>query len=171
VESSDFDLIFSALEAENVRYLVVGGVAVVLHGVPRFTADLDLVIALDHDNVLATITALERLGYRPRAPVAAIGLADAEVRREWIHDKDLIVFAFWSPEHPATEIDIFVEEPFSFDDAFARATVARLDSGNVRVVSISDLLELKRRAGRPRDLDDIAALEAVVKAIAEEPDE
>lgn len=51
---SDFHRIFQALEASGVRYLVVGGVAVVLHGHPRFTADLDLVVSLDPDNALAT---------------------------------------------------------------------------------------------------------------------
>jgi hypothetical protein len=161
VDPSDFDLIFAALQAEKVRYIVVGGVAVVLHGVPRFTADLDLLLALDAANVRAALAALARLGYRPRAPVAAEGLADAAVRKQWIEDKGLTVFALWSPDHPATEVDIFVEEPIPFDDAFARASSADLGSATVRVVSVPDLIELKRRAGRPRDLEDIAALEAL----------
>lgn len=163
MEASDFDLIFAALRAANARYLVVGGVAVVLHGSPRFTADLDLVIALDTDNVHATLGALEQLGYRPRAPVPAGGLADPEVRRSWIEDKGLIVFALWSPDHPATEIDLFVEEPFVFDDAYARLVRADLGTTTVDVASLEDLLALKRKAGRPKDLADITALEALAQ--------
>src|SRR5262245_41439163 len=118
---SDFETIFAALETAKARYLVVGGVAVVMHGLPRFTADLDLVLALDELNVKAAMNALGRHGYRPRAPVPAEDFANAEIRRTWIADKGLTVFSLWSPEHPATEIDLFVEEPFPFDEAYARA--------------------------------------------------
>jgi hypothetical protein len=155
---SDFDLVFAALEKRQVRYLVVGGVAVVLQGYPRFTADLDLIVALDHSNVTAAMEALTSLSFRPRAPVGALELADPEKRREWIRDKGLVVFSLWSPAHPATEIDVFVEEPFPFAPAFERATRVSLGSISVRVAAIPDLILLKQRAGRPKDLDDIQKL-------------
>lgn len=159
--STDFDDIFGALQAANVRYLVVGGVAVVLHGLPRFTADLDLIIALDAPNVLAAMSALGALGYRPRAPVPAEQIADPDIRRSWIAEKGLTVFSLWSPHHPATEIDVFVEEPFPFAPAYARALRASLGEIEVTVASLEDLVALKRAAGRPKDLADIAALEAL----------
>ena len=159
---SDFELIFQALEKARVQYLVVGGVAVVLHGHPRFTADLDLILALEPPNVLAAIAALGQLGYRPRAPVPVEQFANAEIRREWIRDKGLTVFSLWSPNHPATEIDLFVEEPFPFVDAYRRATRADLDGIPVTVASIPDLIDLKHRASRPKDLEDIRALEALL---------
>ncbi len=52
------ETIFAALQRAEVRHLVVGGVAVVLHGHPRFTADLDLVPALDTANARAAVAAL-----------------------------------------------------------------------------------------------------------------
>jgi hypothetical protein len=79
---SDFDLIFAALGKRKVRYLIVGGVAVVLHGIPRFTADIDLVLALDKANVLAALDALAGLGYWPRAPVPLLDFADPALRRD-----------------------------------------------------------------------------------------
>ncbi len=159
---SDFDLILAALERRKVRYLVVGGVAVVLHGCPRFTADLDLVVALDSPNVVAAMEALASLGYRPRAPVSGLDFADAEKRREWVQDKDLVVFGLWSPDHPATEVDIFVEEPFPFDEARARCVRAALGSIEVPIASVADLIALKRKAGRPKDEEDIRRLEEIV---------
>ena len=69
------------------------------------------------------------------------------------------MFSLRSPAHPATEIDLFVEEPFPFDEAYARASRADLGKATVVVASIADLIALKRRAGRPKDLIDIAALE------------
>jgi predicted nucleotidyltransferase len=165
VAESDFDIVLAALEERKVRYLVVGGVAVVLHGYARFTADLDLVIALDAPNVTAAMEALSSLGYRPRAPVAADDFADPGKRREWIREKGLTVFGLWSPEHPATEVDIFVEEPFapsSMDEALVRATRAQLGANTITVVSIPDLIALKRKAGRPKDLEDIEKLQEIL---------
>jgi predicted nucleotidyltransferase len=160
---SDFDLILAALEQRRVRYLVVGGVAVVLHGCPRFTADLDLVVALDRPNVVAAMEALSSLGYRPRAPVPGLDLADAEKRRAWVRDKGLTVFGLWSPAHPATEVDLFVEEPFPFDEAYARSVRVALGPADVSVASVADLIDLKRKAGRPKDEEDIRRLEEMLE--------
>jgi hypothetical protein len=155
---SDFDVVFAALAKRKVRYLVVGGVAVVLHGVPRFTADIDLVLALDRANVLAALDALAGLAYQPRAPVSLLDFADPSSRRDWIEDKGLTVFSLWSPNHPATEIDLFIEEPFPFEEVFARATRVDLGENQITVASVADLIELKRRADRPRDREDIERL-------------
>jgi uncharacterized protein (DUF1330 family) len=67
----EIERVLAALERAGVRYLVVGGVAVVLHGFLRTTADLDLVIQLDPANVRRALDALTDLGYQPRAPVPA----------------------------------------------------------------------------------------------------
>jgi hypothetical protein len=159
----DLERIFAALEASRARYLVVGGVAVVLHGHPRFTADLDLVIALDRPNLRAALDALERLGYRPRAPVTFEQFVDPDVRRNWIEDKGMTVLSLWSPGLPATEIDVFASEPFAFDAAFARAVRSDLGTTRVTVASIPDLIALKRQAGRPQDLEDVRTLEAIAR--------
>ncbi len=156
--AGDFERVFRALEAAKVRYLVVGGVAVVLHGHLRFTADLDLVVQLEETNVRNAITALQALGFNPRAPVDPMELADATTRRSWIRDKGLTVFSLWSVEMPGTEVDLFVEEPFDFDDADTRAISADLGGIVVRVVGRDDLIAMKRAVGRPKDLEDAAVL-------------
>jgi hypothetical protein len=163
VGASDFELVFASLQRDDVRYLVVGGVAVVLHGHPRFTADLDLVVALDPGNAARALAALGRLGYRPRDPVDAAQFADPSVRQRWMDEKGLTVFTLWSPAHPATEVDLFVREPFPFDEAWARATTIDLGGVRVPVASIEDLVALKRAAGRPKDLEDVRVLEALAR--------
>jgi hypothetical protein len=161
VSAGDLDLVFLALQRAEVRYLVVGGVAVVLHGHPRFTADLDLVVALEPANVRAAVAALAALGYRPRAPVDASLLADTSARTAWIAEKDLTVLSLWSPAHPATEVDLFVREPFRFEEAATRALVVDLGGVRVPVAGLEDLIAMKRAAGRPKDLEDIRQLEAI----------
>lgn len=160
---SDLERIFAALEASGARYLVVGGVAVVLHGHLRFTADLDLALALDGPNVDAALATLEGLGYRPRAPVALRAFADPEQRADWARTKEMTVFSLWSADFPGTEIDLFLADPFPFDAAWARRLRADLDGVVVNVASLADLIEMKRRAGRPQDLEDVRALEALAR--------
>ena len=161
--------IFRAFHDAEVRYLVVGGVAVVLHGHPRFTADLDLVVELAASNASAAIAALQTLGYRPRAPVRAEDFAVETIRASWREDKGLTVFSLWSPSYPGTEVDLFVEEPFDFGEAWSRRLDALLDDGTtVHVVGIDDLRALKASVGRPKDVDDIAQLDAISRATLED---
>jgi hypothetical protein len=159
--TGDFDAIFAALAAADVRYLVVGGVAVVLHGHTRFTSDLDLVVSLEEANARRALTALNELGYRPRAPVDALAFADEPTRRSWIEEKHMTVFSLWSPSRPATSVDLFVKEPFDFDEALGRALHVDLDGVTVTAASIRDLVALKRVAGRAKDIEDIAELLAI----------
>jgi len=161
--AGSLEAIFAALGRAQVRYLVVDGVAVVLHGHPRFTADLDLVLALEEANIRSALGALGALGYSPGAPFAADDLADPERRSEWVRAKGITVFSLSSAEHPATEVDLFVEEPFPFEQAYPRAVWADLGETRVPIASIADLVEMKRRAGRPQDLEDVQHLEAIAR--------
>ena len=151
--------VLATLNAGGVRYLVAGGVAVVLHGHLRTTADLDLVVALDPDNARRTIQALQSIGFVPRAPVPAAQFADPAARARWIADKGLTVFSLWSERVPGLEVDLFVESPLDFEQAWTRRVEVQLDATSTRVVSLPDLIAMKRAAGRPQDLADVEALE------------
>lgn len=156
---TEIERVLRALETAGVRYLVVGGVAVVLHGHPRFTADLDLAIALDPANVHAAFGALSTLGYRPRVPVSADVFADPAARGRLVAEKGMTVLSFASPALAMTEVDVFADPPFGFEETHARAAHVGLGELSVPVASIEDLIAMKRRAGRPKDLEDAAVLE------------
>ncbi len=161
---SDLLRVFAALEASGAKYLVVGGVAVVLHGHLRVTADVDLVVKLEPANARAAMQALAGLGFRPRAPVAIEDFADATMRKSWIAEKGLTVFSLWNAAMRGTEVDVFVAEPFDFDATYARAIHATIDGVRVSVVALDDLIALKRAAGRVKDEEDIRALLALKNA-------
>lgn len=156
--AGDIEQVLEALGQAEVRYLVVGGVAVVLHGHLRATADLDLVVQLEEGNLLRALAALESLGYRPRAPVAVQAFADPQLRASWIRDKGLTVFSLWSDRFPQLEIDLFASEPFPFEEAYARAVRVPLGGQVATVASLGDLIAVKRAAGRPQDLRDVESL-------------
>jgi hypothetical protein len=154
-----FEAVAKALNEAGVRYLVAGGLAVNAHGYVRFTADIDLVIALDTNNIISTFAALARIGYRPTVPVTASQFADATQRQRWIEEKGMQVLNFFSDCHRETSVDVFVYEPFDFEREYERALVGEIAPGlPARFVSISTLIRMKEAAGRPRDLDDVQHL-------------
>lgn len=154
---------FEALNEGQVRYVVVGGLATVLHGHARLTADIDLVIDLSPAEARKALGVLVGLGLRPRVPVDPLAFADSEIRGQWIREKGMRVFSLWDPANPMRQVDLFVEHPVDFDELWSRSEVIPLTRTVVRIASIPDLIYLKRLAGRPQDLLDIDALEILLR--------
>lgn len=152
------DVLLSLVET-GCRFLIAGGVAVNLHGIPRMTQDLDLVVDLDPENVLGLVETLLRLGYRPRAPVDPRGLADPAQREAWIRDKGLKALSFHHPAQPFLVVDVLLDVPVEYSGAVAHAVTADLGSMSVQLVSIDDLIRMKTAANRPQDRSDIEHLE------------
>lgn len=160
---TSLEIIVKALNKHNIRYLIVGGLAVAAHGYGRVTLDVDLVIELLPDNARLAIETLSTLGYKPIAPVDALDFADAEKRREWIEHKNMVVFSLYSDEHPLTPVDLFVSEPFDFNIEYDRATVGELLEGeNARFVCLETLIDMKKATGRPKDDEDARQLQLIV---------
>jgi hypothetical protein len=156
-----FEDFFRPLNENGVRYVVVGGFAVVLHGHPRMTADIDLAVDLDPKAAALAIQTLTGMGLRPRVPVAPEAFADAAQRERWVEERGMRVFNLYDPNDPLRSVDLFVEHPIPFEELWARSELIALPSGDVRVASIDDLIEMKRIAGRRQDSEDIEALEAL----------
>jgi predicted nucleotidyltransferase len=151
--------VFQKFNEKNLDYVIIGGVALVLHGVVRMTADLDLVVALERDNLQLLLDAMKELGYRPRVPVQPEALLDPEIRTSWINDKNMEVFSFYDPGKPLALVDIIIREAISYQEIRGRAVLIAVDGLKVPVVAVEDLIRLKKIAGRPQDLEDIKSLE------------
>jgi hypothetical protein len=173
MERHSVEAIVAALNVANVRYLIAGGLAVVAHGHVRFTADIDLMLSLEPDNVGRAIEALSRLGYQPRVPVPFTAFADAEQRALWARERQMTVFSVYSAQHPATEVDIFAQAPIDFEGAYASRRLMPVAPGVIAsFVGLADLLEMKRKAGRHQDNVDIEALTALARDVNDgEPNE
>jgi hypothetical protein len=149
--------LFRDLNDRGGRYVVVGGLAVVLHGHLRATGDVDLVVDLAPDQVARTLAALEGAGFQPYVPVAATDFADPLQRAAWVREKGMMVFSL-RPPSGVPMVDLFLEHPIPFDQLWIRSVVVTLRGVPVRIASIDDLIALKRQAGRPEDLADSEAL-------------
>lgn len=138
------------LEAHRVRWLLIGGHAVFLHGYPRLTADVDFAYAPDPENARRLYGALlEFWG----GSVPAVNSAD-ELAQEGM------IFQFGVPPN---RIDLLSRvSGISFDAAWARRIEVEVLGGpaplTIPVISLADLRAAKRAAGRPKDLDDLENL-------------
>lgn len=149
---------FRSLEQHGVRYLVVGGVAVNLHGAERMTADVDLMLALDADNLRRFFAAVEVFGFKPVVPATLEQLCDAQALERWARDKHMLAFALRPAEDSAPTVDILVKPVVEFEAAYPRRLRVDVDGIGVSVAAAGDLIALKSGTGRQIDEADIRAL-------------
>ncbi len=163
MKAASFHAIVEALDAARVRFIVVGGLAVIAHGYLRVTRDADIVIELVPDNIAHAFEALAGIGYRPTVPVSAEQFADPDTRRGWRDKKHMQVLQFWSDAHPGAKLDVFIEHPFDFESewniAKKEATGAR--ATEIRFATIPTLIKMKQVADRPEDRIDIEYLRKI----------
>jgi len=159
MEVRSIETIVKALNDAGVQYLIVGGLAVNAHGYERLTVDVDLVIGLQPENIKHALHALQAAGYQMSIPVTPEDFANPELREILRKEKNMLVLRLWSDVHRRTPIDVFVYEPFDFQEEFARAKWEPVAGGaRAPVVSYETLMAMKKQAGRDKDLLDIQAL-------------
>jgi hypothetical protein len=156
-----YEEVFRKLADKNVKYSVAGGVALVLHGVVRLTADIDLIVEMSTENLQKFITAMNDLGYKPKPPVKVEDFINPLNRKAWKEDKGMKVFSFYHPFKPMNLVDVFVNEPINFDEIEREVVIFEARGIKIPVISKKHLKFLKTKAHRPQDIADIEALEAL----------
>lgn len=147
--NQDYFDMFAALNAANVRYLVVGAYAVGFHVEPRTTKDIDIWVEATAENAQRLFKALAEFG----APLENVTVADF-CNEEMVYQIGV----------PPNRIDIIMGlEGVAFDDAWQNRVEAPYDGQKVTMIGREELIEVKKRAGRPQDVEDLKALEAVRK--------
>jgi hypothetical protein len=151
----DIGDLIEVLARHEVDYVVIGGVATQVHGHRRTTMDLDLTPDPDPENLRRLGAALAELEARPREP----GFEKAEIPAT---DPERLAIAEIVPPLTTRHGQVHIlKEPKgarAFEQLREAALVVELDGVEVAIVSLDDLIRMKRAAGRPADLDDIAAL-------------
>lgn len=151
--SDDFHDLLAAFEEAGAEYLLIGGYAVSLLSVPRYTKDIDLWVGTSPDNLDRVAAALEAFG----APPPAIDNIKTG------GDDEIVWFG-----SPPGRVDILKSIPgVAFSSAYENRTVVPLGDVTASVISIDDLITAKLAAGRPQDLLDVEALRAARAEIKE----
>ena len=144
-----FGRILADLNRAGVRYVLIGGIALIRHGVVRATRDVDAILTPDEDNLdrLRTLIAEWGATHPDGSPIPASAIAVGKT----IHLAT-----------PHGDLDLLAERasPLSFDELMARADTRRVDGVEAPICSLADLVALKRIASRERDLVDLSDLEA-----------
>lgn len=155
---ADYQSLLREFEAKKLRYLIVGGVAVNLHGYPRFTNDIDILLALDHENLATMARIMEAHSYQQRLPVSIQELEDSDKVRKLMKDKELVAYSFIHAQEPQFNIDVLVGASLNFEKFSKQMMTAEVWGLQIPVVSIDDLITMKRASDREKDVQDVVAL-------------
>lgn len=150
--------LFSALDRHQIDYVLIGGLAISLHGIERATMDIDVTVAMTPKNLSALVAMARGLGMTPVLPIELDNLTDLDQLARWHRERNLEAFALRAPGATGVTLDVLLYPPVDF--ATLRTQAVTLKAGEVPVVvaSIDDLIALKEAVGRPIDLSDIEHL-------------
>jgi len=134
------------LRAEAVEYLLVGGWAVIYHGYPRTTKDIDIWIAVSQDNAERVVRVLRKFGFDVPPPVQLL-LEDDRILRIGAEPNQIEIMTSASGVR--------------FEDCYRDRIETTLDNESVSMINLRDLRINKRAAGRLKDLADLEELPGV----------
>ena len=157
-----YEEILREFQKQKVKYVLVGGIAVNLLGFLRSTADMDILVEMSDENLRKVVSILKKEGYRVKQPVDPMGIADEHTRHDWIRHKHMKAFNFYK-EDELKEVDIIIESPVSFTEAKKSALRIKIDDTLLPVISIDNLIKMKRNTGRGVDKFDIEELKKIKK--------
>lgn len=155
--------LFSKLEEQKVRYLICGGLAVNIYGIPRMTADIDLLLDFNEQNLLAFENVMNDIGYKPTLPIKLSSLFDFEKRKLLRDEKNLIAFSFFNQANNLMSVDVLLDLPITFDMLWKNKTIRKFESTEIYLVSVDNLIKLKEYSGREQDKQDIIYLKQYKK--------
>ena len=144
----------------KVKYVIVGGMAINLHGFLRSTLDMDILVEMTDENLKKVVTILKKKGYRVMQPVDPMGIADRQTRHDWIRNKHMKAFNFYK-DAELKEVDIIIDAPVSYETAKKNKVDFKTDIGLLPVISIDDLIRMKKKAGRVADRVDVEQLKRI----------
>ena len=143
--NQDFKEFIQSLNDNAVRYLVVGGYAVALHGYPRYTKNMDIWVEMATENASRVIKALDQFGF---------GSLDLKAADFMIPDQIIQL------GYPPRRIDILTTLPgVEFSDCYASRVTTDMDGVSVNFIDLENLKKNKKATGHHQDLADLEALE------------
>ena len=146
----------TALNEANVRYAIVGGYAVALHGGIRGTLDIDIALRWTLKDLSKMEAALISIGLVSRLPISATDVF--QFRDEYIRNRNLIAWNFHNPDDPSQQVDVII----NFDAKSKKVLKKRLRNTDIPLLNIQDLIQMKKTSARPQDIEDVNALKQLL---------
>lgn len=146
--------LFAALN-RRVDYVLIGGLAILLHGIERATMDIHATVAMTPDNLSALVEMARELGMTPALSVALESLSNLDQLAQWHHERNLEAFAPRAPGLSDVTLDILLYPPVDYAQMRSRSVTFLAGDVPVVIASIDDMIALKQTVGHPIDLADI----------------
>ncbi|HRJ88848.1 MAG TPA: nucleotidyltransferase [Pyrinomonadaceae bacterium] len=141
----DFKEFLKLLEANEVKYLLVGGYAVGVYGYPRPTGDIDIWVSNAPKNAERAIEALRQFGFDSPDLSPSLLMLEKSIIRMGV---------------PPFKIEVITHiDGVKFDECYPRKNRIEIDGCPASVICLEDLLINKKASGRPKDLNDVIELE------------
>ncbi|MDX2191290.1 MAG: hypothetical protein SFY32_15665 [Bacteroidota bacterium] len=150
--------LLTQFEKANVKYVLCGGLAVNLYGVPRATADIDILIDLTMENIQKFMEVLVTNNFVSQIPIKLEDLIDENIKRKIIQEKNLIAFSFYSTIKSITTLDVLIDCPLTFNEIWDHKEIRETTLGKIFIISIDHLIQMKQHANRKQDQYDIEKL-------------
>lgn len=147
----------NTFDKNKLGYTIVGGYALALHGLVRATMDVDLVLSLRLEDYELAEKLLNQCGLTSRIPVRAKDIIS--MRKEFIENRNLIAWSFVDTKQPHRQVDLLITE----DLRKLKTELVSVGQYKIRVVTLKELLSMKKKSGRPQDLVDIKNIEDKIK--------
>lgn len=155
--------IFKKFNEIKLDYIIVGGLAVNLHGVPRMTYDIDIMIKLTKENMKKIINQLKRWGYRLKIPLYEKDLFKFNKLKKLMKKKNLKAISFYHENMPIAEIDLVIHSPFPYQRLKKNAVFFDIYGEKIPVINIHDLIYIKSRSKRKQDIADVESLKKILE--------
>ena len=155
--------IFKKFNEIKLDYIIVGGVALNLHGVPRMTYDIDIMIKLTKQNMRKIINQLKKWGYRLKIPLKESTLFDFKKLKSFIKEKNLKALSFYHEDMPIAEIDIVLYSPLPYQRLKKNAVFFDIYEEKIPVINIHDLIYIKSKSKRKQDKADVESLKKILE--------
>ncbi len=151
--------LLTALVDADIDFVVVGGLAMQMHGFQRATYDVDVALAMEELNLERFVAFASEHALIPVIPEPLASLKDASKRNHWIRDKGMVAFALRSADDFV--LDVLIRPVVDFATLRANAVQGSLHGRKFLFAGLDELLEMKRAAARPKDQIDVIALNKI----------
>ncbi len=151
--------LFEAFYNKNIKYLISGGLAVNLYGIPRVTMDVDLIIDLEEKNVHKINAVFKELNYMPIYP--GVNIFSVNKIDYWIKEKNMIAFSFKNKNEPYKQVDILLPFSKNFEKFWINKEIRTINSIEIYLISKNDLIKIKNNSNRLQDKKDVELLKKV----------
>lgn len=155
--------LFQKLEEQKIKYLVCGGLAVNIYGIPRMTADIDILLDFTEDNLEKFETAIKQLKYQSMIPLSIRTFVSKKEREKAISEKNLIAYSYFNSISNYMNLDVLIDTPFPFDAIWNDKEEREIEGITINIVSVNHLIEMKKYSNRKQDQDDVTLLSKLPK--------